>query len=393
LRPAGYSAGEVGRALGGGVQSKGAAQNAAAKLGDALESAAVRPLFVRSKTGGRGAKPWALREATTDVALAAAAVADGRWMDAATLTQGGTAELVGIPCPVVKQEDWRELPPMTPRSLPPSSLGALPFELFDSAEHSKRRVRAHRDEWQPSASPTAERSSTDERPAPWRSAQDEPADRGTAVTQDESLQDLLELTHGTLTLLLPPHAGEPPHTITVTTVPPPEKPPVRGRHVLRWASAAAAALAIVVAATLSLSGEAHVAKRSVLTIDNRVAIGHDTLKEDTQPVVLTSHPYANCGPRDCNIGETERGSGDVYDAAVCQIQGDAMTNGNDTATGGADDDNRGRISSLRYYGVRLRNGKTGYVSEVWVRERGGQSLPTCGADFTPSRPRPGRSPS
>ena len=153
LRPAGYSAGEVGRALGGGVQSKGAAQNAAGRLGDALEQVGLRALFVRSAKGGRGAKPWALREATTDVELAAAAVAEERWTDAAHLTRGGTAELVGIPCPVVTG-DWRELPPLAARSLPPTSKGALPFELYDSAEHSKRRVRAHRTDWQPAATTT-----------------------------------------------------------------------------------------------------------------------------------------------------------------------------------------------------------------------------------------------
>ena len=151
LRPAGYTAGEIGRALGGGVQSKGAAQNAAGRLGDALEQVGLRPLFVRSATGGRGAKPWALREATTDVQLAAAAVAEERWADAASLTRGGTAELVGIPCPVVNGDDWRELPPLAARALPPSSKGALPFALYDSAEHTKTRVRAHRADWQPAA--------------------------------------------------------------------------------------------------------------------------------------------------------------------------------------------------------------------------------------------------
>jgi hypothetical protein len=154
--------GEVGRALGGGVQSKGAAQNAAGRLGEALEQVGLRALFVRSAKGGRGAKPWALHEATTDVELAAAAVSEARWTDAAHLTRGGTAELVGIPCPVVKG-DWRELPPLAARSLAPTAKGALPFELFHSAEHSKRRVRAHRADCQQAATaPRASEPSTGE---------------------------------------------------------------------------------------------------------------------------------------------------------------------------------------------------------------------------------------
>ena len=399
LRPAGYSAGAIGRALAGGMPSKGAAQNAATRLGDELERVGLRSLFVRSKRGGRGARPWALREATTDVALAAAAVADERWLDAANLTRGGRAELVGIPSPVIDGEDWRDLPPLAAKALAPTPKGALPFRVFDVAEHTKQRVRAHRSEWENATPvpPRAQPTTTDDGPV-WRADGDDghaaaspesAGDESALAERHESLLELLELTEGAVTLLLAPVPGEPQHTVSVSTSRPERRAAGGGRRTLRWAAAAVAAAAVATAGALLLTGDADPPQQLTLTIDNRVADGA-VMVEDGQPVVLTSRPWNHCGPRGCNISATDRWSGGVYDRAVCQTRGESMTNGNDNANGSADDDNPDRYSSVLFYGVRLRNGTTGYVSEVWVRERGGRSLPACGRGFTPSRPRPAR---
>ncbi len=101
------------------------------------------------------------------------------------------------------------------------------------------------------------------------------------------------------------------------------------------------------------------------------------MREDTEPVVLTTKPAAYCAARDCVIKGTNRETGGTYEAAVCQRQGEEITNGQDTDR--SDDNNPGLFSSRRYYGVRLDEDTFGYVSEVWIDpgDRGGLDLPTC----------------
>lgn len=116
--------------------------------------------------------------------------------------------------------------------------------------------------------------------------------------------------------------------------------------------------------------------RRVIVVDNRVTNGAG-MREDPTPVRLTTQPWTFCSSRGCNIGGTDRVSGQSYDAAVCQRAGERTTNGNDSSP--ADDANPRRFESTRYYGVRLSNGTFGYVSEVWIRAdfRGGLGLPGC----------------
>lgn len=114
----------------------------------------------------------------------------------------------------------------------------------------------------------------------------------------------------------------------------------------------------------------------VIDIDNRVTNGVG-MREDTTPARLTTQPWTHCTSRACNIYGTERSSGQVYEAAVCQTFGERTTNGHDTNP--SDDANLERFESTRYYGVRLGDGTFGYVSEVWIRAdyRGGLGLPGC----------------
>lgn len=117
--------------------------------------------------------------------------------------------------------------------------------------------------------------------------------------------------------------------------------------------------------------------RKKITVDNRVTNGATQMREDTTPVRLTTKPWIYCGSRGCNINGTERWSGQTYDAAICQRTGERTTNGQDNSS--IDDRNPGLYTSTRYYGVKLRDGRFGYVSEVWIAKahRGGLGLPKC----------------
>ena len=116
--------------------------------------------------------------------------------------------------------------------------------------------------------------------------------------------------------------------------------------------------------------------RKILTVDNRVTNGLG-MREDTTVLRLTSQPRTRCGTLGCNINGTERVTGGIYDAAVCQTVGERFTNGHDTSPD--DDANPERYESTLYYGVQLADNTFGYVSEVWIRaaDRGGLGLPTC----------------
>lgn len=115
----------------------------------------------------------------------------------------------------------------------------------------------------------------------------------------------------------------------------------------------------------------------VLLVDNRVTNGATQMREDPTPVRLTTKPWINCGSRGCNVAGTERRSGQTYDKAICQTTGERTTNGHDGSS--IDDRNPGLFTSTRYYKVKLTNGKTGFVSEVWInkKHRGGLGLPKC----------------
>ncbi|MGN6557138.1 MAG: hypothetical protein ACTHLH_03900 [Solirubrobacterales bacterium] len=130
--------------------------------------------------------------------------------------------------------------------------------------------------------------------------------------------------------------------------------------------------------TLSAPDPRHEASPGkVLHVYNRVTSGPRKMREDKTPVYLSTKPVIFCSDRNCRIPETNRQSGDTYDAAVCQREGERTTNGEDASR--IDDHNPGLFSSRRYYGVRLDQDTFGYVSEVWIapKQRGGLGLPSC----------------
>jgi hypothetical protein len=150
LSPQGVRAKQAGRALSlDGVDGKGERQNAKRYLGEALSRIGADDLLVLPDHGGRGAPPWAFRQATTDVALAAAAVGCGDWPIAAQLTHGGTASLVGITAPGSPGARWKAALPLSAiRNGREPRHGSLPSELVDMARETASRVRSHRREWE-----------------------------------------------------------------------------------------------------------------------------------------------------------------------------------------------------------------------------------------------------
>lgn len=116
----------------------------------------------------------------------------------------------------------------------------------------------------------------------------------------------------------------------------------------------------------------------VVRVYNKVTSGPRRMRDDDeQPVSLTTKAVAFCDERDCRIPGTNRETGETYNAAVCQRQGERVTNGQNTSR--VDNHNPGLFSSRRYYGVRLDEDTFGYVSEVWInpKDRGGRGLPQC----------------
>jgi surface antigen len=113
----------------------------------------------------------------------------------------------------------------------------------------------------------------------------------------------------------------------------------------------------------------------VLTIDNRVTDGAG-MREDT-PAYLSTQTKPYCKRDGCAVPNTDRISGQTYESAVCTVIGQRITNGQDNSA--VDDGNPELYTSSRWYGVRLADGTTGFISEVFVRatDRGGLGLPAC----------------
>lgn len=130
--------------------------------------------------------------------------------------------------------------------------------------------------------------------------------------------------------------------------------------------------------TISAPAPRHEASRGkVIRVYNRVTSGPRKMREDKTPVYLSTKPVIFCSDRNCRIPETNRQSGETYDAAVCQRVGERTTNGEDASR--IDNHNPGLFSSRLYYGVRLDEDTFGYVSVVWInpKQRGGLGLPSC----------------
>jgi hypothetical protein len=117
---------------------------------------------------------------------------------------------------------------------------------------------------------------------------------------------------------------------------------------------------------------------ATIVVQNKVVISAHGLVEDRTPVYLSTTPVKYCASaaRHCKVPGTEVGTGATW-TAVCFTFGDGMTNMNLRAVGARR--NPERVSSDLWYGVRLPDGRLGYVSEVYLTpvSRNGLGLRHC----------------
>ncbi|MEU4366044.1 hypothetical protein [Micromonospora chersina] len=113
----------------------------------------------------------------------------------------------------------------------------------------------------------------------------------------------------------------------------------------------------------------------VVTVRNLVTNGANAMRED-KPAYLSTRTEPLCRPRGCALPGTEMSSGD-HVVATCQVRGTTITNGQNDSS--VDDGNPGLFSSDLWYGIQWSDGRTGFLSEVWIQhdDRGGLDLPSC----------------
>lgn len=177
---------------------------------------------------------------------------------------------------------------------------------------------------------------------------------------------------------LPPGVGDVP---SPTTGPAP-RTGSRRRGVLLAAAAAAVVVGIALGFVL---GRVTVPAEPVLPqtveaieVQNKVALGADRLVEDRTPAYLSTEALSYCASpsRSCKVPGTEMVSGAAV-VASCWTTGQMMWN-----VDLADPDqarNPDRAQSDLWYRASFPDGRTGYLSEVYVvrGDRGGRGLPRC----------------
>ena len=106
-----------------------------------------------------------------------------------------------------------------------------------------------------------------------------------------------------------------------------------------------------------------------------VTNGGTQMREDA-PAYLSMVAQNFCRKNGCAISNTDLSTG-AQITATCQTQGARTTNGEDSRP--IDDANPGLYQSTLWYGIRLSDGRFGYLSEVWINSanRGGLGLPAC----------------
>lgn len=113
-----------------------------------------------------------------------------------------------------------------------------------------------------------------------------------------------------------------------------------------------------------------------ITVYNKVTDGASGMREDSTPAYLSTVPHDYCRDNGCMLTGSDVSTGATL-TAMCQIQGDQTTNGDNQDS--VDANNPGRYTSTLWYGIKWVDGRFGYISEVWINagERGGLGLPGC----------------
>ncbi len=115
-----------------------------------------------------------------------------------------------------------------------------------------------------------------------------------------------------------------------------------------------------------------------VTVANRVTDGATQMREDTDhPAYLSTIAEKKCKAHRpaCNV-PGDLASGDHL-TAMCRTTGERVTNGQDENT--VDDANPGLDESTVWYRLRAADGRSGYLSVVWLipDHRDGLGLPDC----------------
>lgn len=378
LHPNGLRAKEAARLMNDDdrVEIDSIARSAKNYLHRGFDAAGLGALFPR-----RDRRPWRLRNAISDVALAKRALERDDLDSAARLTDDGDGWLILFPRSGADASAPRRRTLLLGGQHAAQQTGvALPEELVVLADRVAHAVR--------------------ERPAP-------PRDPPAAVpppavpppAPDEPSTDLAVIEVEVVDaepVEVPPPALAPPSARPAAprllpsgdAGPAPMIVPLRALSIVPTAPRQrprrrlAALLAVVAAATatavaLLLWDRDGYADPIPVTVLNVIVLGPQEIDKDRSPVYLTTRRIPFCGNEGCNIDDTERNLGESYDGAVCQATGAYTTNGNDQTA--ADDDNPALVRSERYLGIRLADGTFGYVSVVWLARDawGGLGLPTC----------------
>ncbi|MCA1604321.1 MAG: hypothetical protein LC775_02300 [Acidobacteria bacterium] len=113
-----------------------------------------------------------------------------------------------------------------------------------------------------------------------------------------------------------------------------------------------------------------------VVVQNKYATGPSSLLEDSSFAYLSTSSEPYCSRRGCKVDGTDMKSG-VPLPVDCWLEGEEMTN-QDTTSSGIEQNPHGVTSRLWYRGI-WPDGRTGYLSEVYVepRYRGGLGLPRC----------------
>lgn len=168
----------------------------------------------------------------------------------------------------------------------------------------------------------------------------------------------------------------------------------RGRPRRLVAAAVALGLALVGGGYLLGRADTHptpsASSVEAIQVQNKVALGSNYLVEDKTPEYLSALPIAYCAApdRSCKIPGTEMASGAAV-VANCVTHGQQMWNYNlaDPAVASNPD----RAASDLWYRASFPDGRSGYVSEVYLvaGSRGGLGLPNCGPSVPIAAPQAG----
>ena len=153
--------------------------------------------------------------------------------------------------------------------------------------------------------------------------------------------------------------------------------PVGHRRHGWWIGTAVATAALIAVTVWWLATRSEELTARTIVVQNKVAFGPWALVEDDSPSYLASRPITSCANiPGCKVAGTDLASGDTVEA-LCQLQGATLTNA-DVRSSGIENNPNAAASSL-WYGIRWRDGRRGYLSEVYVAPmyRGGLQLPPC----------------